>query len=106
MAGEGYGDLSMQPDKPLKVVSPDGTVVVYDPAGRETTTLDFPPELVRAQEMSQRLEPSINKAIEAYRSANAGKNPPSEKALLPYFPTPEEGADFVELVDARKKAGM
>jgi hypothetical protein len=55
--------------------------------------------------MGQRLDQPIKKAVAAYQAANNGGNPPSEQALLPYFATKEEGADFLELVEASKAAG-
>ena len=45
------------------------------------------------------------KAVEAYRAANNGNQPPSPEALIPYFATPQEGADFVEFLEAQKAAG-
>jgi hypothetical protein len=70
-----------------------------------TTRPEFSPEAVRLQEMGQRLDQPIKKAVAAYRAANNGGNPPSEQALLSYFATKEEGADFLELVEASKTAG-
>jgi hypothetical protein len=42
------------------------------------------------------------KAVEAYRSAHNGANPPNEEAFMPYFATPQEGADYSEFMEARK----
>jgi hypothetical protein len=49
--------------------------------------------------------PAANRAIEACRAANNGNMPQREQALLPYFATPQEGADFVEFLEAQKAAG-
>jgi hypothetical protein len=46
------------------------------------------------------------KAVEAYRAANNGNNPPNEAAVLPYFATPQEGADYAEFMEARIDAGL
>ncbi len=43
-------------------------------------------------------------ATEAYHAAHHGKEPPNPEALIPYFATPQEGADWVELIDAQKGA--
>jgi hypothetical protein len=56
--------------------------------------------------MSQRLRPSIQAALKSYQSAHNGGIPPDEKALLPYFPTPKDGADYVEALEAKKAAGL
>lgn len=104
--GEDYAKVSMNPADPLTVTTPNGIEVTYDPDGPKTTKPDIPPEVLRAQEITNRLQPVINQALSAYRAANNGKGPPDEQALLPYFPTPKDGADFVELVEARKAAGL
>jgi RNA polymerase sigma factor (sigma-70 family) len=104
--GEDYSALSMNPDDPLTVTTPNGITVTFDPSGQNTTKPDFPPEVLRVQELGQRLQPLINQAVSAYRAANNGANPPNERAIIPFFPTPKEGADFVEFMDARRAAGM
>jgi RNA polymerase sigma factor (sigma-70 family) len=43
-------------------------------------------------------------ATEAYHAAHHGQEPPNPEALIPYFATPQEGADWVELIDAPKGA--
>ena len=105
VAGEDYSMLSMNPDEPLTVTTPAGVAVTYDPSGTNTTRPDFPPEVLRVYELAERIQPSINQALAAYRNAN-GKNPPNEQALVPFFPTAKEGADFVEYVEAKKAAGL
>ena len=52
----------------------------------------------------QKVQATVMKAVEAYRAANGGANPPNEAALVAYFATPQEGADFVELMESRKKS--
>jgi hypothetical protein len=104
--GEDYSGLSMDPAQPLTVTTPDGVAVTYDPSGVNTTRPETPPEVLRVQELAPRIQGSINRALTAYRAANNGGNPPSEQALLPYFATPQEGAAFVEYLDARKAAGL
>jgi hypothetical protein len=43
-------------------------------------------------------------ATDAYRAAYHGQQPPNPEALIPYFATPEEGADWVELLEGQKGA--
>jgi hypothetical protein len=66
----------------------------------------LPPEVARLGELGKRMQPVVNKAVSAYRAAHGGASPPNEQALLPFFATPQEAADFVELQQARKAAGM
>jgi hypothetical protein len=54
----------------------------------------------------QRVQTSIRTAHEAYRAANDGKSPQRIEAVIPYFATPQEGADFVEFSEAAKALGM
>ncbi len=104
VGGENYWALSMMPGQPLTVVTPDGVTVTYDPAGTMTTKIEVPPAVARAQELGAKVQPSAMKALEAYRTAHNGTSPPNEEALLPYFATPQEGADYVEFMEARKEA--
>jgi RNA polymerase sigma factor (sigma-70 family) len=103
--GESYTGLSMLPNQPLIVVNASGLTITYDPKGSATTVSPPPsPAMQRAHELGRRLEPAGRKAVEAYRAANNGNHPSTPEALLPYFATPQEGADFVELLEAQKAA--
>jgi len=102
--GEDYDNLSMLPGQPLAVTSPHGLVAIYDPSGVNTTKPNLSPEELRADELGRKLEASAAKALEAYRAANGGNNPPNPDALIPYFATPQEGADAVEYLEALKAA--
>ena len=104
VGGESYYDLSMMPGQPLTVVTPDGLSVTFDPNGTMTTKIEVPAEVLRMQELAEKVKPAALKALEAYKQAHTGENPPNEEALLPYFATPEEGADFVEFQEARNAA--
>jgi hypothetical protein len=104
--GEDYTGISMNPADPITVTSPSGISVTYDPSGATTTKPEVPPEVARVYELAASVQPSINQALAAYRAANNGKGPPNEQALVPFFPTPREGADFVEYVEAKKAAGL
>ena len=63
-----------------------------------TTKPEIPPAVLH----EQKVQASVTKAVEAYRAAHGGANPPNEAAIVSYFATPQEGADFVEMVEARK----
>jgi hypothetical protein len=103
--GEDYAGLSMNPAEPMTVISPTGSTVTFDPTGANTTRIEIPPEVTRTRELGARVQPAINQALKAYRAANNGGEPPNEQALLSYFATPKDGADFVEYIEARKVAG-
>ena len=95
VGGEDYSTLSMEPGQPLTVTTPDGMSVTFDPTGATTTKPDVPPPV-------ERMQASVMKAVEAYRAAHGGAKPPNEAAIVSYFATPQEGADFVELMESRK----
>lgn len=98
VGGEDYSALGTEPGQPLTVTSPDGVSVTYDPSGATTTPVEIPPAVAH----EQKVQATVMKAVEAYRAANSGANPPNEAALVAYFSTTQEGADFVEMVEARK----
>lgn len=102
--GEDYRELSMQANGALTVTTASGLVVTYDPDGGTTTPVEDPPELKRVWEIEAKVQDSVRAARESYRLANKGKDPPNQRALLPYFATPQEGADFDELLEARAVA--
>jgi RNA polymerase sigma factor (sigma-70 family) len=104
VGGEDYSGLSMEEGTPLTVTTLDGLTVTYDPSGATTTKLEIPPEVMRVEQLSQKVQPSAMKAAAAYQAAHNGSSPPNTAALLAYFATPEEAADFVEFVDAQKAA--
>jgi hypothetical protein len=110
VGGEDYSGLVFPDYGPLTVITPDGVTVTYDAMGPNTTKPEIPPEVQRAREvvrdLEKRVEPTVANAVAAYRAAHAGQKPPNEKALLPYFATPQEAADYVELQAARKAAGQ
>lgn len=104
VGGEDYTGLSMAPAQVLTVTTPDGISVTYDPSGATTTRPELSLEIMRTQELGRRIQKPLNQALSAYRAANNGNNPPNEQALLSYFATPQEGADFVEYLEAQKAA--
>ena len=47
---------------------------------------------------------AVKAATESYRAAHHGQEPPNLSALIPYFATPQEGADYVEFLEAQNEA--
>jgi hypothetical protein len=102
--GENYAGVSMLPNQPLMVVTASGATIEFDPATNKTVTPPPSPAMQRVRELGQKIGPAAKRAVEAYRAANNGNMPPNEQALLPYFGHVQEGADFVEFVEAQKAA--
>jgi RNA polymerase sigma factor (sigma-70 family) len=106
VSGEDYSGLVMTPGGVWSVTTSDGMTVTYDPSGTLTTKPEFPLAVQRVRDLVQRLQTPVRKAVAAYRAAHHGLQPPNESAVLPYFTTPQEGADYVELMEARAAAGL
>lgn len=102
--GENYAGVSLLPGQPMTVTTANGVSVTYDPTSNLTTRPEQTPAMARANELARQITPALKKAMEAYRAANNGALPPAEQGLLPYFATPQEGADFVEFLEAQKAA--
>jgi hypothetical protein len=100
VSGESYATLPLVRGVPLTVVTPDGVTVTYDQTGQSTTKPQLSPEEMQIQATMERIKPAIDRAVAAYAAANNGARPPSPQALVSYFATPQEGADFVEAMDA------
>ena len=103
--GENYSFNPLVAGGALTVTDSDGNVVTYDPRAPKPPQAPKTPEQIRADELNQRLRPSIAKAVDAYRAANNGTAPTAPESIVAYFATPQEGADFVELIEAQKAAG-
>jgi RNA polymerase sigma factor (sigma-70 family) len=117
VAGESYAALSLAAGQPLTVAGPDGAPLTYDPTGSGTTDLAAAARTANEEaqrilserfgaEFVQRMRGAIQKAGAAYAAANGGKSPTNVEAVLPYFSTPQEGADFVEFSEAAKALGL
>jgi hypothetical protein len=102
--GENYNGLSLLPNQPMTVVNSTGDTITFDPTQVMQTKIEVTPEMQRTIDLQKRFELTVNKAVAAYRSANNGQMPANDQALLPYFTTPQEGADFVEFIEAQKAA--
>ena len=73
-----------------------------------------PPNSADAQKPARPLAPdevrvltvasAMKAAMDAYRVAHGGQEPPNLRALIPYFATPQVGADYVEFLEAQKEA--
>ena len=101
IAGEDYSTLLMGRDQPLMVTMADGTNVTYDPVGGTTTQPPTPTPQDRIASLAGDLGTQswsfhAARAVAAYMAANNGDLPAGLPALLPYFATPQEGADFTE----------
>jgi RNA polymerase sigma factor (sigma-70 family) len=105
VGGEDYSGLSMAAGQSLTVTAPDGTTVTYDPSGTNTTQITEPPSAQEhAQELMQKIGPAVATALEAYRAANQGQNPPNEQALTPFFANPQDATAFAEAEAAQRAA--
>lgn len=108
--GEDYSTVSLTRGQIMTVMTPDGPVN-FDAVGQQTTRpAPRPPPPPHIIELQQRLNGPMQAAVEAYKAANNGQRPPDSeagaRALIPYFATPQAGADFVEYIEAAKQAGM
>jgi RNA polymerase sigma factor (sigma-70 family) len=102
--GEDYSGLQFRDGEKLTVKSVDGVTATLDlDTGQPDEVLPSPAADL-AKELGQKVEPAAKKALEAYRAANGGAEPRNPQALLPYFTSPQEGADFFEYLEAAKVA--
>ena len=99
--GEDYYSLPMG-GQPLAVTTAGGVTTIYDSHGPTTTKPQLPPQITWAEERGRQIQPAVNKAFEAYHARNDGKDPPDERALLPYFADAQVAADFVEVMETLK----
>jgi RNA polymerase sigma factor (sigma-70 family) len=99
--GEDYYALPTS-GQPLVVTTANGVTTIYDPEGPNTTQPQLPPEIARAEELGRKIQPAVNKAFESYHARNAGRDPPDERSLLPYFADAQVAADFVEVMETLK----
>lgn len=104
--GEDYADLLLG-GRTFRLTTKSGVTIAYandEPAdtSQPEFRIDYPPAVTRARELEKKLADAKQTATEAYRLANRGRNPPNDDALIAFFATPEEGADFVEYLEAKK----
>jgi hypothetical protein len=105
--GEDYSSVSLHQGGTLTVTTAGDITVWYrDESGSDAVSkVDYPANEARFREMETAQRHVIMAATEAYRTANGGKDVREDLALLPFFATPQQAADFVELIDAMKAAG-
>lgn len=104
--GENYALNALLAGGALTVTDSEGNVVTYDPRAPKPPQTPRTAEQTRVDELARRLQLPLQRAVEAYRMANQGKNPANEQALIPHFATPQEGADWVELLEAQKAGSL
>lgn len=105
--GEDYTSLKFD-GSTFTVTTAGGITVEYTndtaPYNPATMKTDWPPEVEQARELKIKTEASRQAAVEAFRMSHRGKDPKDEKALLPFFATPQAAADFLEFIEARDAA--
>jgi RNA polymerase sigma factor (sigma-70 family) len=116
--GEDYRGVALVPGQPMTVTTASGITVTYDPTGGTTTKPDVTPEVMHAKVLQWKIDqadakitalekkivPIARQAEEAYRAANGRRYPLQPDDLIPYFATPQQGADWVEFLEAVKAA--
>ena len=104
--GESYVGLPLT-GQPMTLFSATGVSVTFDPKGSTTTRLapQSPAEQMAkiAADLGPKVGPSFERAVAAYQASHGGSVPPDAQALIPYFATPAEGADFVETIEAKNR---
>lgn len=80
--------------------APDPTPLTSDDSRRPASRLA--PE----EERVLRVASAMKAATDAYHAAHGGQEPPNLQTLIPYFATPQEGADYVEYLEAQKEAAQ
>lgn len=98
--GEDYSASSLVPGQPVIATMADGSTISFNRESEDSPNLS--PAQIRFSELAKKFQPIVKAATDAYRAANNGQTPPNSEALIPYFATPQEGADFVELLELRK----
>ena len=102
--GESYASLSLVPGAPLAVTDSDGVSVTFDPSAPQPPAREPTPAEKRANELGSKISGAVKTAMAAYRAANGGALPATPQALIPFFATVQEGADFVEALEAQAAA--
>lgn len=102
--GEDYAAVPLVPWLPQMVTTASGLTIVNDMAGPNTTRPEPSAAMLRAVDLARRIEPAYKKALQSYSAAQGRFTVPSNEKLIPYFATAQEGADFVEFIEAQKAA--
>ena len=102
--GEDYLSLSLAAGSTLTVTDSEGVSVSYDPSAPAAPRPVASAAERRARVLLSELQPAITKAVAAFNAAHPGVKPHSPEELLPYFSTPQEGANYAEAVAAMAAA--
>lgn len=99
VAGEDYGRLKFDDGQALSVTMADGTVVTVGTYSLDLHRRPIPGTaggMISAP--PKELLDAITGAIDAFRVAHGGQNPPQEDAmkLLPHFSDPKKAADYLD----------
>jgi hypothetical protein len=78
--------------------------VTFDPSAPQPPAREPTPAEKRANELGSKISGAVKTAMAAYRAANGGALPATPQALIPFFATVQEGADFVEALEAQAAA--
>lgn len=102
--GEDYSALQFRDGEKLTTTSVDGVTATVDLDTGQPEEVLTSPAADLAKQLGEKVEPAAKRALEAFRAANGGSEPRNPQALLPYFASPQEGADFFEYLEAAKVA--
>lgn len=91
------------------VASPKSSVIASNtnPDAMTQVSADSPrpsPRLAPDETRVLTVALAMKAATDSYRAAHNGQEPPNLQALIPYFATPQEGADYVEFLEAHNEA--
>lgn len=102
--GEDYSTLQFGDGQKLTVTTTDGVTATVDLATGQPEGVLVSPAVELAKELARQMEPATKKATEAFRAANNGAEPKNPQALLPFFTSPQERADYTDYLEAVKVA--
>lgn len=104
MDGEDYSGLQFRDGQKLVATTPDGVTASVDLDTGQPEGVMVSPAMELAKELARQLEPTLKKALEAYRATNQGGEPRTPQALIPFLTTPQERADFADYLEVVKVA--
>lgn len=102
--GEDYSGLQFRDGGKFVVTSVDGVTATVDLNTGQPEEVLTSPAADLAKQLGGKVEPAAKRALEAYHAANGGSEPRNPQALLPYFTSPQDGANFFEYLEAAKVA--
>ena len=102
--GEDYSGLQFRDGEKLIVTSVEGVTATVDLNTGQPEEVLLSPAAELARELGQKVDAPMKKALDAYRAANGGADPRNPQALIPYFMSVQEAADFFDYLEAAKVA--